>query len=70
MESLELVYICFSAFSAVFVLLTFMALFMRIICWVFPDRPDDEDVAIYAAIASTYQTQFPDTNITKIEEIK
>ena len=70
MSSLELVYICFSAFSGVFVLLAFLAVFMRIICKVFPDRPDDEDAAAFAAIASVYHAQFPNTKITKIEEVK
>lgn len=70
MNSLELVYICLSAFSAVFILLAFLAFFMRIISWIFPDHPDDEEEAVYAAIASVYQTRFPGTKITKIEELK
>ena len=70
MESLDLLLICASAFVAVFCLLTVLALVMRIIVVVFPQKEASADAAIIAALASTVSTLYPGTSITKVEEIR
>ena len=69
MQSLELVYICFSAFVAVFLVLLILSFFMRLIIKIFPVSEQD-DLAIYAALASTMNKIYPGNQITKIEELK
>ena len=69
MEFPELVSVCISAFIVVFIILTALALFMRLIIILFPDKPDD-DKAVYAVIASVMNSIYPGTKITKIEEVK
>ena len=69
MEFPELLSICFSAFVVVFIILTALALFMRLIIIFFPDKSDD-DTAVFAAIASVMNRVYPGKKITKIEEVK
>jgi hypothetical protein len=66
----ELISVCISAFIGVFLLLTVLAIVMRIILVLFPAKEIDEDGAMLAAVATTITTMFPGTKITKIEEIK
>lgn len=68
----NLLMICVSAFIAVFILLTVLAIFMQILTNVFPQKIADkrDDAAVYAAIATTMQAIYPGTKITKIEEEK
>lgn len=70
MESIDLATICLVAFTAVFVLLSILALLMRLIVAIFPEKAKDVDDAIYAAITSTYHSLFPGTKVTNIEEKK
>ncbi|MCK4301812.1 MAG: hypothetical protein KAW91_03510 [candidate division Zixibacteria bacterium] len=70
MESLDLLLICVSAFVAVFCLLAVLALVMRIIIFVFPQKEAAADAAMIAAIALTVSALYPGTSITKVEEIK
>lgn len=70
MEVTNLLTVCISAFIAVFVVLTFLAISMRVIIVVFPEKQKDEDAAIIAAISSTLSNIYPKTKITKIEEQK
>jgi hypothetical protein len=66
----ELLSICVSAFVAVFVVLAAIAIVMRIIILLFPKKIIDGDSAVYAAIASSISRLYPNSQITKIEEVK
>jgi hypothetical protein len=68
MGSGDLLIICASAFVGVFLLLSFLALVMRIIIAVFPQRGAGGDAALMAAVVSTVSATFPGTRITNIEE--
>ena len=70
MDFADLLLICTSAFVAVFMLLTLLALVMRIIIVLFPQKADETDAAILGALASVMSTLHPGTKITKVEEIK
>jgi len=70
LESLDLLLICISAFVSVFCLLAGLALVMRIIIFVFPQKEAAVDAAMIAAITSTVSALYPGTSITKVEEIK
>ena len=71
MPTPDLISICASSFLAVFLLLSVLALIMRLILIVFPDKEVDKaDPAYVGAIATVYQTLYPGTRITKVEEIK
>ena len=69
MASIDLFMICVVAFAAVFVLLAILALLMRIIVSLFPQRITESDPALVAAVSSTYHSLFPGTKVTRIEEI-
>jgi len=70
MGSLNLMVVCASAFVAVFLLLSVLALVMKLIIVVFPQRMAGTDTAVVAALATVVSSVYPNTNITKIEEIK
>jgi hypothetical protein len=70
MASSSLVFICLSAFIAVFVLLTVLAVVMRLILLTFPEKEKMLDAAIIAALTTTMQTVYPGTTIKNIEEVK
>lgn len=67
----DLLVICLSAFTAVFVLLTVLAAVMRVLIVVFPDRVTaGSDPAVIAAVASAAAAAFPGTKVSRIEEIR
>lgn len=66
----NLLLICTSAFAAVFLLLAFLSLVMRIMIVVFPQRISKGDAAVLAAVAATVNAVYPGTKITRFEEIK
>ena len=70
MPSLDLLLICISAIVVVFLLLTLLALVMRLIMAVFPEKVVAADSAYLAAIATVMSALYPGTKITKVEEIK
>lgn len=70
MESINLLVICALAFSAVFILLVVLAAVMRLILSIFPQRVEESDTAVFAAITSLASSLYPGTLITKVEEIK
>jgi hypothetical protein len=70
METSELLLICVSAFIAVFIVLSILAIIMRIIILIFPDQDKGGDTALLAAIVSSVTRLYPGTKITKIEERK
>ena len=61
---------CITAFVAVFVLLTVLAILMKLITGVFPERLPGKDVAMVAAVASVVSALYPGAIITKVEEVK
>jgi hypothetical protein len=70
MESHGILSICFSAITTVFLILSGLAVSMKIITRLFPFKEVIKDSTIYAAIASSYSAIYPGTKITKIKEIK
>ncbi|UCD24154.1 MAG: hypothetical protein JSW51_14190 [Gemmatimonadota bacterium] len=68
MGSTDLLMVCVSAFFAVFVLLTLLALAMRGLIAVFPDKTGKADPAMLAAITSAVAAVFPGSKITRVEE--
>ena len=70
MESSELISICLSAFIAVFLILSILAVFMRLITVVFSVKDTKEDSAVIAALTTIVNQYYPGTKITKIEESK
>ena len=70
MESINLLVICALAFGAVFILLVVLAAVMRLILSIFPERVQESDTALIAAVSSLASTLYPGTLITKVEEIK
>ncbi|MFH2035315.1 MAG: hypothetical protein ABIJ45_02840 [Candidatus Zixiibacteriota bacterium] len=69
MNSPDLLSVCGSSFFAVFVLLTILAILMRIITGLFPEKETGTDPAIIAVISVATSSTYPGTKITKIEEI-
>jgi hypothetical protein len=65
----DLLTICIAAFIAVFVLLSLLAIIMWATTHIFPMKEQKTDAALIGAITTTYQTIYPNTKITKIEEI-
>jgi len=70
MESPGILSICFSAMITVFLILSGLAVSIKIIMQLFPFKEIKEDSTIYAAIASSYSVIYPGTKITMIKEIK
>jgi len=70
MESTELLIICVSAFAAVFFLLAVLALLMRLIIVIFPEKEGAADAVMIAAVTSVAQSVYPGTKVTRVEEIK
>ena len=70
---LNLLSMCISSFAAVFTVLAFLAVTMRLITVIFPEKAvlkADADAMICAAIASTYARFYPGKKITNIKEEK
>ena len=71
MQTTDIISISFSAFIAVFLILSSLAIFMHLIIKAFPFiESSKEDQVIYSAIATVHSTIYPGTKITKIEEVK
>ena len=70
MGQTELLLICVSAFIAVFILLSILALVMKLIIVVFPMKAGQSDAVLLAAVATVVSSIYPGTTLTKIEEIK
>jgi uncharacterized membrane protein YqjE len=68
MVTSSLLLVCFIAFISVFILLSLMALTMRIIIFIFPQQTVPSDSAVTAAISAAVAQKYPDKKITKIEE--
>ena len=70
MQSAELVVICGAAFLIVFIILTLLALTMKLIMLIFPEKKAVSDEAVIAALAAAVQNVFPGTKLTHVEERK
>jgi glucose uptake protein GlcU len=70
MASPELIFICLSAFIAVFLILSILAIFMHMITGIFSVKETKEDSAIIAVLTSIVNHYYPGKKITKIEESK
>ena len=67
----NLLMICVAAFCAVFLLLAFLALVMRILINVFPEKVKEEiDAAMLAAVSASLSVVYPETKITKVEQVR
>jgi len=68
----DLLVISFSAFVAVFFLLSFLAVVMRLLISAFPEpeKIGGIDSATVAAITAAAAYAFPGTKVTKVEEIQ
>jgi hypothetical protein len=67
MEANNLYLICGIAFLTVFVILAILALLMRLILLIFPEKRTEVDAAMIAAVTTAVQNLFPGTKISKIE---
>jgi len=70
MNDPDLLLICTSAFVAVFLLLTFLAVVMRFLIGVFPEERGGIDAATIAAVTAAATHAYPGMNVTKVEEIR
>ena len=73
MDSYQLLFVCLSSLLAVFVLLTILAVTMRILVAVFPEtikRLATSDPAMLAAITTAVASLYPGMRVTKVEEEK
>lgn len=73
MESLDLMFVCLSALLAVFVLLTILAIIMRILIAVFPETLEKlakSDAALLAAVTTAAASIYPGMSVTRVEEEK
>ena len=66
----DLLLICISAFTAVFVLLVALALVMRALIAIFPDKTGLSDTAMLAAMAAAVSAAYPGTRISRIQETR
>lgn len=66
----DLLVVSLSAFAAVFLLLSFLAVVMRILIAVYPEKIGGIDAATIAAVSAAAAYVFPGTKVTKVEEIK
>ena len=66
----DLLVVCLSAFVAVFVLLTFLAVVMRVLMAAYPAKIGGLDSATIAAVSAAAAYTFPGTKVTKVEEIR
>lgn len=70
MNPQNLLVICSSAFIAVFFLLSFLAVVMRLLMVVYPKKEDGLEPAIVAALTAAANYAFPGTRITRVEETR
>lgn len=73
MDSHQLLFICLSSLLAVFMLLTILAVTMRVLVAVFPETLEKlatSDAALLAAITTAVASIFPGMRVTKVEEEK
>ncbi len=80
MEPQNLLMVCVASFFAVFLLLSFLALVMKVLTNIFPQKPEEVekvekvvgefDTAVLAAISASYNVAYPQTRISKVEQVR
>ncbi|MGD2217865.1 MAG: hypothetical protein PVJ64_14000 [Gemmatimonadales bacterium] len=70
MDSYQLLFVCLSALLAVFVLLTILAVTMRLLVAVFPEKLAKSDAALLAAVTTAVARIYPGMKVTRVEEEK
>lgn len=70
MNSYSVITVSVVAYAVAFVVLAVLALMMRLITLLFPERKNTGDPAVVAAVSATYQALFPGVTVTKLEETK
>lgn len=70
MGSSDLLTICAVAFTTVFLLLSSLAIIMKLIITVFKEKDILDETTIYAAISAVFSAHHPGKRIKKIEELK
>jgi hypothetical protein len=68
MSSMSILTVCVAAFTLIFLLLSILSLMMRALTILFPLVVEEDSTAI-AAITTTYHSIYPDSKVTRIEEI-
>ena len=68
MGSPDLLVVCVSAFAAVFLLLTLLAVVMRALIAVFPEKVTTTDAAVLAAVTAAVSAAYPGARIANIQE--
>ena len=68
MEATELIRSCGIAFLAVFTILSFLAVTMKLMTTFFPVKEASVDPTVVAAITSSVTTVFPGATVTRIED--
>jgi len=66
----NLLMICITAMLAVFLLLGMLALAMRALMAVFPERATGDDGPMLAAMAAAVAAAYPGTTITNVTELR
>ncbi len=70
MPTPDLLNISTIAFGSVLVLLTLLAGIIRLITITFPEQDGAGDAALVVAVTSVYNTLYPGTQVTNMEEVK
>ncbi len=70
MNEPNLVSLSLSAFVAVLLLLSLLALAIRALAFLFRDRTTEIDAALVAALQATVHQQLPGYRITRVEETR
>jgi hypothetical protein len=70
MNSVDIFAVSTVAYVVAFAVLALLAIMMRLITLLFPERKDSGDAAVVAAVTATYQALSPGVIVTKIEETK
>ncbi len=68
MGSPDLLVVCVSAFASVFLLLTLLAVIMRALIAVFPEKVTTTDSAVLAAVTAAASAAYPGARIVNIQE--
>jgi hypothetical protein len=70
METVNILESCALSFLAVFILLSILAIVIRLVTTFLPERVAQTDAALIAAIHVAVAAACPEARVTRIEEIK
>jgi len=69
-ENADFLLKCLIAITFVFVVLSVLSLSIRLLITIFPEKTQEDDAVVIAAITSHFNRIIPQRQITKIEEKK